>query len=60
MRVTVALERGEAMLTLDVTLDGSVVVECDRCLEECRIPCIAQRGRLLVKFSDEVHEYDGR
>ena len=36
--VTVALERGEAMLTLDVTVDGSVVVECDRCLEECRIP----------------------
>lgn len=56
--VTVALERGEAMLTLDVTVDGSVVVECDRCLEECRIP-VHYQGRLLVKFSDEVHEYDG-
>ena len=53
--VTVALERGEAMLTLDVTVDGSVVVECDRCLEECRIP-VHYQGRLLVKFSDEVHE----
>lgn len=56
--VTVALERGEAMLTLDVTVDGSVVVECDRCLEECRIP-VHYQGQLLVKFSDEVHEYDG-
>ena len=56
--VTVALERGEAMLTLDVTVDGSVVVECDRCLEECRIP-VHYQGRLLVKFSDEVREYDG-
>ena len=56
--VTVALERGEAMLTLDVTVDGSGVVECDRCLEECRIP-VHYQGRLLVKFSDEVHEYDG-
>lgn len=42
--VTVALERGEAMLTLDVTVDGSVVVECDRCLEECRFPCIIRDG----------------
>ena len=56
--VTVALERGEAMLTLDVTVDGSVVVECDRCLEDCNVP-IHYEGQLLVKFSDEVHEYDG-
>ena len=33
--VSVALERGESMLTLDVNVDGSVVVECDRCLEDC-------------------------
>lgn len=56
--VTVALERGEAMLTLDVTVDGSVVVECDRCLEDCHIP-VHYEGQLLVKFSDQVHEYDG-
>ena len=46
------------MLTLDVTVDGSVVVECDRCLEDCNVP-IHYEGQLLVKFSDEVHEYDG-
>ena len=46
------------MLTLDVNVDGSVVVECDRCLEDCNVP-IHYEGQLLVKFSDEVHEYDG-
>ena len=56
--VSVALERGESMLTLDVNVDGSVVVECDRCLEDCRVP-IDFEGQLVVKFSDEVHEYDG-
>ena len=56
--VTVVIERGEAMLTLDVTVDGSVVVECDRCLEDCRVP-VHYEGQLLVKFSDEVREYDG-
>lgn len=56
--VTVVMERGEAMLTLDVTVDGSVVVECDRCLEDCRVP-VHYEGQLLVKFSDEVREYDG-
>lgn len=56
--VSVALERGESMLTLDVNVDGSVVVECDRCLEDCNVP-IHYEGQLLVKFSDEVHEYDG-
>ena len=56
--VSVALERGESMLTLDVNVDGSVVVECDRCLEDCNVP-IHYEGQLLVKFSDEGHEYDG-
>lgn len=56
--VTVVMERGEAMLTLDVTVDGNVVVECDRCLEDCRVP-VHYEGQLLVKFSDEVREYDG-
>ena len=56
--VSVALERGESMLTLDVNVDGSVVVEYDRCMEDCNVP-IHYEGQLLVKFSDEVHEYDG-
>lgn len=56
--VKVLLERAETQLTLDVAITGSVVVACDRCLEDCAVP-IDFRGRLLVKFSDEPGEYDG-
>lgn len=56
--VHVALNRSESMLELDITIDGSVLVTCDRCLEDCDLP-IAFEGRLLVKFSDEVEDYDG-
>ena len=47
--VSVALERGESMLTLDVNVDGSVVVECDRCLEDCNVPI-----HWLLPMEDEV------
>ena len=56
--VSVGMDRSEAQLILDVQITGYVVVECDRCLEDCRVP-IDFEGRLVVKFSDEVHEYDG-
>ena len=56
--VTVAADRSESQVTLDVSIAGYVVVECDRCLEDCRVP-IDFEGRLVVKFSEEVHEYDG-
>lgn len=56
--VRVHLDRAETQLTLDVTITGYVVVECDRCLEDCHVP-VDFTGRLLVKFSDEIREYDG-
>ena len=56
--VSVGMDRSEKQLTLDVGITGYVVVECDRCLEDCRVP-IDFEGQLVVKFSDEVHEYDG-
>ncbi|MEG0807847.1 MAG: DUF177 domain-containing protein [Alistipes sp.] len=56
--VAVALGRAETMLTLDVTITGEVTVACDRCLEDCSLP-IDFEGELLVKFSDEIDEYDG-
>ena len=56
--VHVVLERSETQLAFDVRIEGYVVVACDRCLEDCRIP-VDYEGRLLVKFSDEVREYDG-
>ncbi|MCM1151347.1 MAG: DUF177 domain-containing protein [Alistipes sp.] len=56
--VEVALAKSETQLVADVAIRGSVVVACDRCLEDCRIP-VDFSGRLVVKFSDEVREYDG-
>ncbi|MFR9527844.1 MAG: DUF177 domain-containing protein [Rikenellaceae bacterium] len=56
--VEVQMQRGEAMLELDITIEGEVVVACDRCLEPCPV-AIDYDGRLIVKFSNEVNEYDG-
>ncbi len=56
--VVVELDRAETQLTLGISISGYVVVACDRCLEDCRIP-IDFAGELLVKFSEEAHEYDG-
>ncbi|MFI3281231.1 MAG: DUF177 domain-containing protein [Rikenellaceae bacterium] len=57
-QVEVQLQRGETMLEVDVTIDGEVVVECDRCLEDCPVE-VDYQGRLIVKFSSEVEDYDG-
>ena len=54
----VRLNRSESMLEAHVVIDGTVICECDRCLEECRIP-ISYEGDLVVKFSDETDYYDG-
>lgn len=54
----VTLDRGEAMLSLHVAVDGEATVPCDRCLEDCSVP-VRFDGDLLVKFSDEERESDG-
>ncbi len=56
--VEVQLQRGESMLEIDVTIEGEVVVACDRCLEDCSV-AVDYQGRLIVKFSSEVQDYDG-
>ncbi|MDE6069663.1 MAG: DUF177 domain-containing protein [Alistipes sp.] len=57
-RAHVTLTKAETQLVADVIIRGAVVVACDRCLEDCRVP-VEFEGRLVVKFSDEVREYDG-
>ncbi len=57
-KVAVRVDRAETMLTLDVEVDGGVIVECDRCLEDCRVP-VHFEGRLMVKFAEEIRDYDG-
>ncbi|MFI3285692.1 MAG: DUF177 domain-containing protein [Rikenellaceae bacterium] len=56
--VEVQLRRAESMLEVDVQIEGEVIVACDRCLEDCQI-AIDYEGRLIVKFSSEVEDYDG-
>ena len=57
-KVHVDIDKSDTQLILDVTIDGHVVCECDRCLEDCRIP-IDFRSSLPVRFSEQEHEYDG-
>lgn len=56
--VGVTLDKSETQLVVDVVIRGSVVVACDRCLEDCSVP-VDFAGQLLVKFSGEPLEYDG-
>lgn len=56
--VHVTLDKSESMLEIGVAIKGYVITECDRCLEDCKVP-IEYEGTLLVKFSDEIRDYDG-
>lgn len=57
-KVHVDIDKSDTQLILDVTIDGHVVCECDRCLENCTIP-VHFDGRLTVFVSDHQGEYDG-
>ncbi|MBR2326268.1 MAG: DUF177 domain-containing protein [Alistipes sp.] len=57
-KVHICLNASEVKLDINVMISGSVVVECDRCLEDCTMP-IEYSGQLLVRFSDLQHDYDG-
>ena len=57
-KVRANLVRSESMLELNITIEGEVICECDRCLEDCPI-AIDYEGDLVVKFSDETDYYDG-
>ena len=57
-RAKVRMERSENQLVFDTSITGEVLVPCDRCLEDCRLP-IDFAGRLTVLFSEVPGEYDG-
>lgn len=45
---------------ISLSISGEVVVECDRCLEDCTLP-VNYRGALMVRFSDApAGEDDGQ
>ena len=57
-KVHACINCSDAKLDVNVVISGSVVVECDRCLEDCSIP-VEFSGLLTVRFSDLQHDYDG-
>lgn len=56
--VTVTMTKAASMLTFEIELEGTAVVECDRCLDELEYPVEAE-DTLYVKFSEEEYEFDG-
>lgn len=54
LTVSAGFERG----MLVVRIAGTVVVSCDRCLEDCSIP-VDFEGRLAVKASEEDLPFEG-
>lgn len=49
--VRVTVEKGGSRIDVDMSLDGNVTVECDRCLEDLVLP-VSRTVLLEVKFSD--------
>jgi len=51
-------KESDTQIVFDVAIEGYAVCECDRCLEDCKIP-VDYEGRLTVHVSDMAGEYDG-
>lgn len=49
--VRVTVEKGGSRIDVDMSLDGNVTVECDRCLEDLVLP-VSRTVLLEVRFSD--------
>ncbi len=56
--VSVDFTRGASVCRADVRISGSVITECDRCLEDCTLP-VSYRGHFVIKFSEEPMTDDG-
>ncbi len=57
-KVHVAMRKSDSQAVLEVGIDGDVICECDRCLEDCTIP-VHFDGELVVHVSEQTGEYDG-
>ena len=53
--VLVVLEKKENLLLLDFTMEGTVTVQCDRCLEDLDLD-IESFNELIVKLGEETGE----
>lgn len=50
--VLVVLDKKETVMLFDFTMEGEVIVECDRCLEDLTLS-IESFDELIVKFGDQ-------
>jgi len=55
LQVDVILTKQSQMLDLNISINGSAEVVCDRCLDSFYLP-ISYRGSLFVKFGEEKAE----
>ncbi|MDD2595505.1 MAG: DUF177 domain-containing protein [Bacteroidales bacterium] len=55
--VVIEAEKNTSYMGIDCRIDGKVIVECDRCLEDLVIPIDIDRA-LSVKFAKESEESD--
>ena len=53
--ILVVLEKKSNMLVMDFTLQGSVIVTCDRCLDDLELP-LEGFTELIVKLGDHSEE----
>lgn len=52
VNVSVTLEKGSNMLSLQIEMDGYLEIQCDRCLDYFKLP-LRYSGNLVVKFSED-------
>ncbi len=57
-QVDIEMVYSETMMELDVRIAGEVVVECDRCLEDCSI-AIDFESPLVVKLCSDAEQMSG-
>jgi uncharacterized protein len=57
LKVVVELDKQETMLILHFSIDGTIVLDCDKCLAEFEAP-ISLQERQIVKFAEDNLESD--
>lgn len=55
VNVNLTVKRTSLMFEMNFTLEGTVIVPCDRCLDDMELP-IETNNRLVVKFGKEYSE----
>ena len=57
LKAQVLLTKKPSMLTLEIDIEGSIQIQCDRCLEFFDFP-LEYSGTLVVKFSETGPQFD--